>query len=150
MHRLGFERVLPDRLPKQTDLAVPAAFIASYESRMNGLRPDKRMVFTDAVHPEHQSRTAVRVTMGRQRVNIHGDLDFEAMWQVRKAGERINARTTIALFKRIKGTLPGERTVYLFHNIARYHHAKILKPWLERPECCIKLHFLTPYPPHRT
>ena len=31
---------------------------------------------------------------------------------------------------------------------ARYHHAKLLQPWLESPERRVKLHFLPPYAPH--
>ena len=31
---------------------------------------------------------------------------------------------------------------------ARYHHAEMLKPRLERPECCLKPHFLWFYAPH--
>ena len=95
MHRLGFERVKPERLPKQADREAQEAFIKSCESLMNGLRPDERAVFADAVHPEHQSRP-----------------------------------------------------VHVFLDNARCHHAKSAEPWLERPECRLKLHFLPPYAPH--
>ena len=30
----------------------------------------------------------------------------------------------------------------------RYNRANLLKPFLERPECRIQLHFLPPYAPH--
>jgi transposase len=36
----------------------------------------------------------------------------------------------------------------VFLDNARYHHAKILQPWLNNPERLIKLHFLPPYAPH--
>ena len=85
--------------------------------------------------------------MGRQWVNIHGSLGHVEMQQVRDACERINAGTKFALFKHIKGALPEARTVHLFLDTARYHNAKMLKPWLERPECRLKLHFLPLYPP---
>lgn len=157
MHRLGFEWVKPERLPKQADREAQEAFIKSYESLMNGLRPDEKVVFADAVHPEHQSRPAhgwfhkgdrpaVQATTGRQRMNIHGALDLEEMRLVRVEGERINAETTLALFRRVESAWPEARTVHVFLDNARYHHAKMLKPWLERPECRLKLHFLPPAP----
>ena len=67
---------------------------------------------------------------------------------VRMQGERINAATTLALFKSIEKAWPEARTVHLILDNARYHHAKMLKPWLERPECRHKLHFLPSYAPH--
>ena len=159
MHRLGFEWVRPQRLPKQADAKAQEAFIKKYESLMNGLAANEKVVFADAVHPEHQSRPAhgwfrkadrpaVRATSGRQRMNIHGALDLEEMKLVRVEGERINAETTLALFQRIERAWPEARTIHGFADNARYHHAKMLKPWLERPECRLRLHFLPPYAPH--
>ena len=159
MHRLGFEWNKPKRLPKQADLASQKAFIADYKRLMDGLSPDEKVIFVDAVHPECQSRPAhgwfykadrpaVLTTTGRQRVNIHGALDLEEMRLVRVAGERINAETTLALFKSTEEASPDTRIFHLFSGNARYHHAKMLKPWLERPECRLKLHFLPSYAPH--
>ena len=58
MRRLGFEYKKPQMLPAQADEAKQAAFIASYEALMRGLGADEMVVFSDAVHPEHQSRAA--------------------------------------------------------------------------------------------
>jgi transposase len=58
MRRLGFAYKKPQLLPAQADEAKQAAFIAKYEALMNGLAADEMVVFSDAVHPEHQSRTA--------------------------------------------------------------------------------------------
>ena len=75
-------------------------------------------------------------------------LDLEEMQQVRVAGERINTETTLVLFKRTEEAGPDTRIFHLFSGNARYHHAKILKPWLERPECRLKLHYLPANAPH--
>ena len=122
-------------------------------------QPSTKGVFDDALHQEHQTRPArglfykpdrpvVQKTTGRQWVNIHGAPDLEEMRLVRVAGERINAETTLALFNRIKGVLREVRIVRLFLDNARYHHARMLRSWLERPEFRLKLHFLPPYAPH--
>jgi hypothetical protein len=58
MRRLGFMYKKPRSLPAQADEARQAAFIARYEALMTGLEANEMVVFSDAVHPEHQSRPA--------------------------------------------------------------------------------------------
>ena len=76
MRRLGFEYRKPVHVPAQADVAQQEAFIAEYNALMKRLGPDEMVVFSDAVHPEYQSRpahgwfpkgqkTAVRATTGR-------------------------------------------------------------------------------------
>ena len=65
MHRLGFEYKKPRLLPAQADEAKQAAFSARYEALMQSLAPDEMVVFSNAVHPEHQSAPAMA---GYQRV----------------------------------------------------------------------------------
>ena len=38
--------------------------------------------------------------------------------------------------------------MHVFVDNARYHHAKLLQPWLKAPDRRIKLHFIPPYCPH--
>jgi transposase len=38
--------------------------------------------------------------------------------------------------------------IHLFLDNARYHHAKLVREWLGRPGCRIKLHFIPAYCPH--
>ena len=81
MGRLGFVYKKPQSLPAQADEAKQVAFIAKYEALMMGLGADEMVVFSDAVHPEHQSRPAhgwfpkaqkmaLKATSGRKRLNI--------------------------------------------------------------------------------
>ena len=56
MRRLGFLYKKAQPVPAQADEAKQAAFIAGYEALMTGLRADEMVAFSDAVHPEHQSR----------------------------------------------------------------------------------------------
>ena len=55
-------------------------------------------------------------------------LDLDEMRLVRVADESINAETTLVLFKRIKQAWSKARTIRLFFDNARYHHARMLKP----------------------
>ncbi|MCP4212649.1 MAG: IS630 family transposase [Halieaceae bacterium] len=159
MHRLGFSYRKPKPLPAGANEAAQAAHIAEYERLLNGLLPDETVVFADAVHPEHQSRpahgwfpinekVAVKATTGRKRLNIHGAFNLETSAFTWVEGLRISAETTLQLFEKLQRAYLDKRLIHVFLDNARYHHAKMLRPWLERPECRIKLHFLPAYAPH--
>lgn len=63
-------------------------------------------------------------------------------------GERISAETSLRLLSKIEAAYPEKRLIHVFLDNARYHHANMLKSWLNRPNCRIELHFLPPYAPH--
>jgi len=149
----------PKALPLGADEAAQIAHIKAYEALLNGLENDESVVFADAVHPEYQSRpahgwfprdekVAIKATSGRKRLNIHGAFDLETSRLTWLEGERISAETTLSLLKKLEAAYPDKRVIHVFLDNARYHHAKMLHPWLERPGCRIKLHFLPPYAPN--
>ena len=159
MHRLGFEYKRPESLPAQADEAKQAAFIETYEKLLKGLADDAAVYFADAVHPEYQSRpahgwvkkgdkVALRRTSGRQRYNLHGALNLENFHCPLVQAEKINAATTIALFEKLEAANPTKRRIYVITDNARYHHARLVRQWLERPGCRIKVVFLPAYAPH--
>ena len=159
MRRLGFEYKKPLSLPAQADEAGQAAFIAMYEALLSGSGADEMVVFSDAVHPEHRSRpahgrfpkgqkTALKATSGRRRLDIQGALDPETFRFTFVEGEKINARTTRRMLEKPERNNPTMTTIHVFLDNARYHHAKILQPWLESSGRRVKLHFLPPYAPH--
>ena len=159
MHRLGFEYMKPKRIAREADREAQETFIRDYDQVMRGLLPNETSVFVDAVHPEHQSRPAhgwflrsdrpaVRSTTGRKRLNLHAALDLEKMKVTLVEGERIDAETTLRLLKRLEATYPDSAVIHVCLDNARYHHAKRLKPFLNRHDCRIRLHFLPPYAPH--
>jgi transposase len=159
MGRLGFCYKKPKALPMGADEAAQVAHIEAYEALLNGLESDESVVFADAVHPEYQSRpahgwfpkdekVAIKATSGRKRLNIHGAFDLETSRLTWVESERISAETTLSLLQKLEAAYPEKRVVHVFLDNARYHHAKMLQPWLERPDCRIRLHFLPPYAPH--
>ncbi len=159
MRRLGFVYKKPKPLPAQANEAMQAAFIAEYEALMTRLRADEMVAFSDAVHPEHQSRPAhgwfpktqkpaIKATSGRKRLNIQGALDLETFQFTFVEAERINAQTTQQMLKKLERNNPTKTVIHVFLDNARYHHAKVLQPWLENSERRVKLHFLPPYAPH--
>ena len=159
MHRLGFEYKRPKSLPAQADEAKQAAFIETYEKLLGGLADDEAVYFVDAVHPEYQSRpahgwvkkgdkVALRRTSGRRRINLHGALNLENFHCPLVQAERINAASTIALFEKLEADNPNKRWIYVIADNARYHHAVLVREWLARPACRIKLIFQPAYAPH--
>ena len=159
MARLGFVYKRPKLLPLAANEDAQHEFIKQYNSLMNGLEADEAVVFGDAVHPEHQSRPAhgwflresrpaIAATSGRKRINIHGVLNLEdGLFRFVEA-EKINAETTRQLLQKLESAYPSKPIIHVFLDNARYHHAKVLQPWLQAPERRIKLHFLPTYAPH--
>ena len=159
MHRLGFTYKKPQSMPAQADEAKQEAFITHYETLMTQLGQDEMVVFSDAVHPTHQSRpahgwfpkgqkTAIKSSSGRKRLNIQGALDLETFQFTFVEAEKINAQTTKQMLEKLERTNPTMTAIHVFVDNARYHHAKALQPWLARSGRRVQLHFLPPYAPH--
>jgi transposase len=159
MLRLGFIYKKPQSLPAQANETQQAAFIAHYDALMTGLGTDEMVVFSDAVHPTHQSRpahgwfpkdqkTAIKSTSGRKRLNIQGAIDLETFQFTFVEAEKINAQTTRQMLKKLERNNQTMTTIHVFMDNARYHHAKVLQPWLNCPNRKVKLHFLPAYAPH--
>jgi len=159
MGRLGFVYKKPKLLPLAANEDAQRNFIKQYNSLCNGLMEDETIVFGDAVHPEHQSRPAhgwflrssnpvIAATSGRKRINIQGALNLEdGLFRFVEA-EKINAQTTRQLLQKLEDTYPAKRVIHVFLDNARYHHARVLQPWLKAAKRRIKLHFLPAYAPH--
>ena len=141
------------------DEAAQIAHIEAYEALLNGLENDESVVFADAVHPEYQSRpahgwfprdekVAIKATSGRKRLNIQGAFDLETSGPAWVEGQRIAAQTTLTLLEKLEAAYPDKRVIHVFLDKARYHRGKMLRPWLERADCRIRLHFLPPCAPH--
>ena len=159
LHRLGMEHRKPKAVSRKLDPEKQAAFIKAYEDLLNHMADDEAVLFGDAVHPTHAVRPvgcwgpkdtqiAVEQTSGRQRLNIHGAIDLETGQTRMLEALTVDAASTIMLLMAIEAMYPGKRTIHLFLDNARYHHAKLVQAWLARPECRIKLHFVPAYCPH--
>ena len=159
LHRLGLEHRKPQTISRKLSPAKQAAFIAAYEALLNSLDADEAVVFVDAVHPTHGVRPvgcwapkdlklAVEQASGRDRLNIHGAIDLET-GQTRMIDVlTVDAVSTIALLASIEAMYPKMRSIHVFLDNARYHHAKMVREWLEQSGRRIVLHFVPAYCPH--
>ncbi len=140
LHRLGFEYKRPESLPARSDEARQAAFISRYDQLLNGLAADE---VADAVHPEYQSRPApgsARATRWRcegHRGASASTSTRRSTWRPLVEAERIERAT------RLEASNPGAR-----HRPTPVINARVVRQWLERPDCRITLVFLPAYAPH--
>ncbi len=159
LHRLGMEHRKPKAISRKLNPAKQAAYIKGYEALLNQLSDDEVVLFMDAAHPTHAARpvgcwgpkdvaVAIEQSSGRQRLNIHGAIDLETGRTVMKDVLTVDALSTIMVLMAIEALYPSMRTIHVFLDNARYHHAKLVQAWLARPDCRIKLHFVPAYCPH--
>ena len=157
--RLGFRYRRPQLIPRKLDDAKQQAFIDDYDKLLNNLDDDEAVVFADAVHPTHEARpagcwapkdeqVAIEQTSGRQRLNIHGAIDLETGATRMIEVTTVDADSTIKLLIAISLMFPSKRRIHVFLDNARYHHARMVKAWLDQPGCRIKLHYIPSYCPH--
>ena len=146
-------------IPRKLDVDKQKTFIAGYENLLNWLPDNENVVFLDAVHPTHAARPAgcwapkaeklaVEQTSGRQRINIHGAIDLETGQTRMIEAITVDAASTIRVLESIELAWPLMVLIHVYLDNARYHHARLVRDWLARPGCRIKLHFIPAYCPH--
>lgn len=159
LHRLGFDYRKPKGLPAKADAAAQEAFVAAYEKLLNGLEPDEVVYFSDAVHPEYQSRPAhgwvrrgdrpaVRKGKGRERMNLMGALNLETFDLQLVETLKMSTQTTIDLLARLERHNPDKRLIHVVLDRAPVHRGGAVRDWLARPGRRIRLHFLPAYAPN--
>lgn len=159
MNRRGFDWKKPESVPGKIDTETQRKFIAAHEDLRNSLGPDDAVVYVDAVHPTHQAKPAGRwlprgqrcalpTASGRDRLNLHGAIDLETGRTSIMDVQTVDAASTIALFEALEQSCSTMRRIHVFLDNARYHHARIVQAWMERPGRRIVLHFVPSYCPH--
>ena len=115
--------------------------------------------FGDAVHLSHlanpacdwlhkENRPVFPANSGRNRLNIHAALSLETFETAFVDAEIINGDKHYCTFKKLHMHNPDKRVIHLIIDNAPYHESAKLQEWLSRPDCRIKVHLLSTYPPH--
>ena len=157
--RPGFEYRKPKALPRVSDVEKQAAFIAFYENLLNNLPADEAVYFSDAVHPEYQSKPshgwarkgsnpAIQTTSGRGRVNIHGALNLETFDAPFVEPTTVDGVSSVQLLAKIEARNPDKRIIHVIWDNAPYHKGPNVRAFLSRKNCRIHLIPLPPYCPH--
>jgi transposase len=159
MHRIGFDWKKPETVPGKIDVETQQRFIEKHEDLRNSIGADEAIVYVDAVHPTHQSnpggrwlprgdRCAVATASGRERLNLHGAIDLETGMTRIIEVMTVDAQSTINLFEALERAYPNMRRIHVYLDNASYHHARLVKQWLEMPGRKIVLYFVPAYCPH--
>jgi transposase len=158
LKRLGYVYKKPKLVPgKHLDAETQLEFVESYETLKQSKDVDDPIYFMDGVHPQHNPVAAygwikrgvektIESNTDRNRVNINGAIDISCLSVVVEFDERINAQSTIALFKKIEAKHRKAKKIYIYCDNARYYRSRLVQEFLANSR--IELIFLPPYSPN--
>lgn len=159
LHRMGFAYKKPKIVPGKVDRAKQEAFLKTYQETKSKLGIHDRIYFLDSTHPQHtvqpdygwilKGKTndkLVKTNSGRERLNLHGALNFKDKTAIVLEEKTINKEATIHLLETIKKKQKSGK-VYLILDNASYYHARVVRRWiLHHPR--FKLLFVPSYSPN--
>lgn len=157
LKRLGFVYKKPKLVPSNPDIDDQELFLKFYEEFMNNKKPEEKVFFVDAVHPQHNSMpaygwlrkgkdTELKSNSGRQRLNIHGAMDAETYeTTIIHTEGSIDSNSTIDLMQYLEKLYPFAPIIYLILDNAKYHYSSLVKEYESQSR--IKLIYLPSYSP---
>jgi transposase len=157
LKRLGFSYKKTANIPCKADKELQETFVARYEALRGNLKSNEELFFLDAVHPTHNTMPAyawiekgkekqVKSNTGRQRININGVYSPVSRTIIYREDKKINAQSTINLFKTIEEKQPYLKKIYIISDNARYYYSKDVKEYLKNSK--IELINLPAYSPN--
>jgi transposase len=157
LRRLGFVHKKASQTPGKADGKKQEAFIKAFNEFMENKSEDTPVLFMDACHPQHNSmpsygwiykgeRVEIPSNTGRERLNLNGAVNAETHEVTVIDSPKINADSTIELFKRIEMNYAEAPFIYIFSDNAKYYHCAKVRDFLSRSR--IILYNLPPYSPN--
>lgn len=152
----GFSFKKPEKVPGKLDPTLQARFIDEYEELKASLKPNDRLLFLDAVHPEYQSQAAygwikkgesktLQTTGKQKRLHFVGALDLKDMEILVREYETIDAEAMIRFCKDLESSVNGGELHVILDNAAAHKNRKLTE-YLAKSR--IRLHYLPPYSPN--
>lgn len=83
----------------------------------------------------------------RKNVGVFGAVSVEDGRLVVRREEQFNAQTFLSFLQQLLQHRRSMRKMLVVLDNARWHHAKLVRPWLEENKQLIQLDFLPPYSP---
>lgn len=142
LHRLGYVYKKAKLEPgKHPDPEVQEAFVEKYENIKKNKAADDVIYFMDATHPQHNpvigcgwikrgKAHPIQSNTGRQRLNINGAINVQALSAEVRFDDTIDATSTIALFKQLEQANPAAPRIIVICDNARYYHSKTVAEYL--------------------
>lgn len=157
LHRLLFVYKKTKQIPGKVDLRKQELFKKEYQKLKQTKRPEDRIYFVDATHPQHNNMPfygwiykgtikTIKANTGRKRLNLNGALNLENLDITVLSEETIDTYAMMRLILSLEEKQPmGE--IYLIADNASYNHSYELQLFLaDHKRVCLK--YLPPYSPN--
>lgn len=157
LHRLGYEYKKPKLVPGNPDFDAQEEFVGFYEEFIENKADSEKVLFMDAVHPEHNAIAScgwirrgqerqLKTNSGRQRLNLHGAIDVDSHALSVIESDTVNADSTITLLSLLEKKYETATALYVILDNARYHYSKKVREFVKGTK--IRLVFLPSYSPN--
>jgi len=157
LERIGFVYKKTKLVPGKADSQSQQQFIEEYNQLKAQMNSNDEILFIDGTHPQHNPVSSyawilkgqekeIPTNTGRKRININGAINIKNYEAIAREDERINAQSTLELFKQIEEAYPSASTIYVIADNARYYRAQIVSEFLKTSR--IRFKFLPPYSPN--
>jgi transposase len=160
--RIGFVWKRPKVVPAKADAEAQMAFLnGTLLPLMAAAEADPRcaLLFVDATHPAYDAHPAagwirrgetatLKSNHGRANVTMNGALSWPAREVIVREAPLITGAEMIAFFEQIAERYPMAGTITLVLDNATYNRARMVREWLARPGCRVRLVYLPPYAPN--
>ncbi len=160
--RMGFVWKRPKVVPAKADAEAQRALLESTllplmaEAEADPATP---LLFVDATHPAYDAHPAqgwirrgepavLPSNHGRVNVTLNGALSWPAREVITREATKITGPEMAAFFAQIEARYPAARRITLIADNATYNRAAVLREWLARPGCRVRVVYLPPYAPN--
>lgn len=152
----GFVFKRPKKVPGKLDPQRQEAFIKEYEELKASVKPEEKIYFIDAVHPEHQSQAVcgwikkgvqktIQTTGKQLRLHLAGAICLHDMKVFTREYKSVDADAMIDFFKNLE-TFSEAKKIHVILDNAKSNKNKKLQKYLETSK--IEVHYLPPYSPN--
>lgn len=160
--RLGYVWKRPKVVPAKADPAAQRAFLDEVLLPLMTAAeadPATPLLFVDATHPAYDAHPAqgwirrgetatLKSNHGRANVTLNGALSWPAREVITREAELITGAEMVAFFEQIEARYPMARCISLVLDNATYNRAALVREWLARSGCRVRLVYLPPYAPN--
>ena len=160
--RLGYVWKRPKVVPAKADAEAQRAFLDGVllplmaEAEADPATP---LLFVDATHPAYDAhpasgwirrgeRAVLPSNHGRVNVTLNGALSWPAREVITREAAKITGPEMAAFFAQIEARYPAARRITLIADNATYNRAAVVREWLGRPGCRVRVVYLPPYAPN--
>lgn len=160
--RLGYVWKRPKVVPAKADAHAQRAFLDGVLLPLMAQAeadPATLLLFVDATHPAYDAhpaqgwirrgeRAVLPSNHGRVNVTLNGALSWPAREVITREAVKITGPEMVSFFAQIEARYPAARQITLIADNATYNRAAVVREWLARADCRVRIVYLPPYAPN--